>query len=37
VPPIASAFLAAKLDEWGFDGYRTTDGGQIGQAWHSVA
>eukprot|EP00750_Incisomonas_marina_P026433 INCI5908.12.p1 GENE.INCI5908.12~~INCI5908.12.p1 ORF type:complete len:877 (+),score=138.79 INCI5908.12:217-2847(+) len=31
VPPLASSFLNGKLESWGFDGYRTTDGGQIGQ------
>ena len=27
VPPLASSFLNGKLESWGFDGYRTTDGG----------
>lgn len=31
IPAIDSGYLNAKLTSWGFDGYRTTDGGQIGQ------
>ena len=31
VPGIDSAYLAEWLDNIGFDGYRTTDGGQVGQ------
>jgi beta-glucosidase-like glycosyl hydrolase len=29
VPSDASVMLDNKLREWGFDGYRATDGGQV--------